>query len=406
MGVGLRRAVRAAISLGGPEAVYAAKKGAIALRARLPAPLLRARHAAALAALDARIAEARGVVVYLPTINWGYLHQRPHQLLRELGRRGYVGVFCTCNPAADAVEGLREVEPNVFLCADPRLVAHLARPILWLNWTVNEAWLSAFRHPRLVYEYIDELEVFSMHCRRMHADHDALVRRADVVVASADRLHAAIRAARPDAVLAPNGVHAPDFRGREGEAPPEDLARIVALGRPIVGYYGALARWLDFELLNRVTQDGAELSFVVIGPDHDGSAARIASRPNVHVLGERPYGELARYSRRFDVAIIPFEVSEVTRSTSPVKLFEYMAAGAPIVTTPMDECRKYRSVTTAATPAEFLSAVRAAVGRRGDAAYQALLAREVQQNTWGERVDRVLAALDAGATAPAERRRA
>ncbi len=142
---------------------------------------------------------------------------------------------------------------------------------------------------------------------------------------------------------------------------------------------------------------------MIIGPDHDGSAARIVRRPNVHVLGERPYVELARYARRFDVAIIPFEVSEITRSTSPVKLFEYMAAGAPVVATPMDECRKYRAVSIAEGPEAFLAAVRAAVGRRDDPAHQALLAREVRENTWASRVDAILARLPAGGGRPARR---
>ncbi len=384
----------------GPDAAYVARRRAIALQWLRPSGALRRRHAAAVRELARRAACGPGAVVYLPTLHWGYLQQRPHQLLRELARRGWVSVFCTSRPAADGVDGLRELEPNLFLCSDPRLLEDLADPVLWLNWTVNGAFLPFFRRPRVVYEYIDELEVFGLHCARMEADHRALVRRADVVVASADRLHAAVRMARRDAVLAPNGVMPEDFSAAAAGAVPPDLARVRAAGRPVVGYHGALARWLDYDLLNQVTADAPDLSFVIIGPDHDRSAARIAPRPNVHLLGEKPYVELARYARRFDVAIIPFEVSEITRSTSPVKLFEYMAAGAPVVATPMDECRKYRAVSLAAGPRAFLAAVRAAIGRREDPAYQALLAREVRENTWGSRVDAILARLAPEAASP------
>lgn len=400
----LRPAALALLGMGAPsgaDAPYVARRRAIALQWRGRAGhRLRARHAAAIGELGRRAARGPGAVIYLPTLHWGYLQQRPHQLLRELARRGFAAVFCTSQPAGDGVDGLRELEPNLFLCSDPRLLGELEDPVLWLNWTVNGAHLPFFRRPRVVYEYIDELEVFGLHCPRMEADHLDLVRRADVVVASADRLHAAIRVARPDAVLAPNGVMPEDFSERAGAPLPADLARLRAPGRPVVGYYGALARWLDYELLNRVAALGPELDFVIIGPDHDGSAARLVRRPNVHVLGEKPYAELARYARRFDVAIIPFEVSDITRSTSPVKLFEYMAAGAPVVATPLDECRKYRAVSLAAGPEAFLAAVRAAVGRRDDPAHRALLAREVRENTWASRVDAILARLAPEAASP------
>lgn len=392
----IRPVATALLGLGtqnGADAAYVAKRRAIALQWLRPAGRLRERHGGAIRALSTRAAQGPGAVIYLPTLHWGYLQQRPHQILRELSRRGWICVFCTSHPAGDEVDGLREIEPNLFLCSDPRLLRELESPILWLNWTVNGAFVPFFRRPRVVYEYIDELEVFGFHCPRMVEDHHGLVRSADVVVASADRLHASVRVARRDAVLAPNGVMPEDFSPRAAGEAPQDLSRILADGRPVVGYYGALARWLDYELLNHLSLAAPELSFVIIGPDHDGSAARIAPRPNVHVLGERPYVELVRYSRRFDVAIIPFEVSDVTRSTSPVKLFEYMAAGAPIVSTPMDECRKYRSVTVAGGAEAFLQAVRAAIGRRGDPVYQALLAREVHENTWGSRVDAILSRL-------------
>jgi glycosyltransferase involved in cell wall biosynthesis len=378
----LRPAAVALLGAGrGEDAAYVAKRRAVALQCLRPAVRLRWHKAAQLEELRARLAVARDVVIYLPTLHWGYLQQRPHQILRELGRRGWLSIFCTSHAAADRVDGFREVEPNVLLCSDPRLLLGMDRPVLWLNWTVNGAFLPFFRRPRVVYEWIDELEVFGFHCPRMHADHAGLLRTADVVVASADRLLAAARGIRPATVLAPNGVAPGDFVLAPDTPVPADLARVRAAGRPVVGYYGALARWVDWELLDRVAAAAPDLSFVLIGPDHDGSAHRIPRRDNVFVLGEKPYAELPGYSRRFDVAIIPFVVSEVTRSTSPVKLFEYLAAGAPVVTTSMDECRKYGSVAIADGPEAFLAAVRAALGRRDDPAWRALAAREVRENT-------------------------
>ncbi len=329
------------------------------------------------------------MVVYPPVLSWSYLRQRPQQVMSELGRRGFTCVFLPPDPAADGVDGLREIEPGVFLCSDVRLVRHLREVVLWVTWAPNAAYAAAFESPRLVYESIDELELFHLYGPAMEAHHTRLVRTADLVVASADRLLARVRRDRPDALLAPNGVRTEDFAADRAGAVPADLAPVLARGAPVVGYHGAIARWLDADLLNAVAAAAPELSFVLVGPDYDGSAARIERRPNVHLIGQRPYAELVRYTRRFDVAIIPFVVDEITRATSPVKLFEYLASGAPVVSTPLDECRKCRTVAIAATAEDFLSAVRAAVGKRDDPAHRRLAAEEVSRHTWAARVDRI-----------------
>ena len=80
----------------------------------------------------------------------------------------------------------------------------------------------------------------------------------------------------------------------------------------------------------------------------------ILDLPRVHFLGAKPYAELPRYARFYDVAILPFAVNEITESVSPVKIFEYMAAGKPVVTTGLPECRKYRSCLIADTPDDFV----------------------------------------------------
>lgn len=373
---------------------YRALISEIARRCEAPADALRSRHAGALRELEARARRSRGVIVYPPQLAWSFLRQRPQQLMRAFARRGYLCVFCSKQPERDGVEGLLEIERDLFLCSDVRLTFGLERPVFWTMWAPNAVYARYLRQPRMVYDHMDDLAVDPLHSAEMQRHHEDLVRGSELVVASADRLLAEVTPLRPDAILVPNAVAPEDFEPSPGAPVPEDLAPALAAGRPLVGYYGAFARWFDYELFNRVTAEGTDLTFVLLGLDFDGSLARIERRPNVHVLGEKPYSELARYSRRFDVATIPFEVSAITRSTSPVKLFEYMAAGLPTVATPLDECAKYRSVTIARTPEEFLGALRLAAARKRDPAFQALVAREAAENTWAARVDRVIEALE------------
>lgn len=379
-----------------PDARYRATLRSIEARCLAPAAEARLRHAADVDALDALAARSRGLVIHPPSLAWGQLRQRPQQLLAELGRRGHLCVFLTPDPRGDGVDGLREVEPGVLLCSDFRLVRHLRAPAVWVSWPPNAVYATHLADSRLVYDHLDELEVDGLHCPEMEAHHARLLRSAHAVIASAERLHERVRAVRPDAILAPNAVRPEDFSADRAGPVPEDLAPILALGRPVVGYHGVLARWLDYALLNAVTGAAPDLSFVLLGPDYDGSSGALARRPNVFLLGHRPYHALPGYVRRFGAAMVPFLVNDVTRATSPVKLFEYLAAGAPPVATPIPECGRLGSVRVAADAGSFLTALREALAARGTPAWSELAARDVAENTWARRVDRILPALQPG----------
>ena len=112
-----------------------------------------------------------------------------------------------------------------------------------------------------------------------------------------------------------------------------------------VGYYGALAKWFDYQLVKELAETG-KYQIVLFGIKYDDSyeKAGLDRQENVHFLGSRDYHVLQNYAAKMDVLTIPFLINEITKATSPVKLFEYMALNKPIVTTDMDECRKYQSV--------------------------------------------------------------
>src|SRR5690606_35958916 len=150
---------------------------------------------------------------------------------------------------------------------------------------------------------------------------------------SSRRLAAEFRAQRPDVRLIPNGVWPEHFatpRARPLDLPPE--------GRPIAGYYGAIAEWFDYELIRGCAQLLPHFWFVLVGPATDPAAlATLTALPNVLHLGEKPYEELPAYAGHFDVGIVPFVVNPVTDEVSPLKLYEYAAAGTPIVATGFQE---------------------------------------------------------------------
>jgi len=129
---------------------------------------------------------------------------------------------------------------------------------------------------------------------------------------------------------------------RVRELPPE-LGRIP---RPRLGYLGALSDFkLDFNLLESIAERRPDWQLVLIGDEREGQAdanlARLAARDNVHVLGWRPYIQLPNYMAGLDVGLLPQLINDYTQAMFPMKFFEYIAAGLPVVSTPLDAIKEF-----------------------------------------------------------------
>ncbi|HEX4884400.1 MAG TPA: glycosyltransferase [Casimicrobiaceae bacterium] len=352
-----------------------------------------------LAPLRAAAEAAPATVIFAPSVGWQIpLAQRPHHIARVLAQDGYAVVF-DCSNAADEVDVLREVEPRLFLYkGEPGALAGLPRAVVWV-FSYNVDYRDAFAPDvRVVYDWIDDLAVFPYDQRKLASLHARAMREADVVVSVARRLHERAVSERPDARYVPNAVEEGRFE-REPEPNPAladpAFAAILAEGKPIAGYYGALAHWFDYPLLAQAARRRPDWSFVLIGPDHDGSLARsgVASLPNVHALGPRAYASLPGYLHRFDVATIPFAINDITLATSPLKLYEYFAAGRPVISSPMPECMAFEDVRIVSDAAQFAGALDAALAAGRDPAHVARLRALAQANTWRARAREVMAAL-------------
>jgi glycosyltransferase involved in cell wall biosynthesis len=323
------------------------------------------------------------VFLYPPNVTWNHLFQRPHQMARALAALGHTVIFCTRDPGADGVKGFLEAAPGLYVTSLPPGYFRSLRPVLILSRPTLAPYLTRLPGATIVYDFIDELEVYEDHGPEMEREHARLLKEADVVLTTAVRLQEKALAIRPDAVLCPNGVDFDFFRHAALPGPiPDDLASIP---RPRIGYYGALARWVDYGLIRFVARQRPEWNWVLIGPEYDSSlkeSGLLESERNVFRLGHRPYEELPGYLRGFDVATIPFLVNEITRATSPVKLFEYLAGGKPVVTTAMDECHRYPAVMAAGTHEEFLDALERAIDSKPGDSELVLRAETARENRW------------------------
>jgi glycosyltransferase involved in cell wall biosynthesis len=339
------------------------------------------------------------VVIFLPSLVWRVsLFQRPHQLAQAFARQGCLTFFCERHTSLTYPPGFHRIHERLYIANVPfEAFRILAAPIV-VALVYNNEDIPYFDHARIVYEYIDELDVFEGELGDLQRKHNWFIQHADLVVATADKLYQQVLASRPDALLAPNGVDYEFIRTtiQSTNQPPDELRGLVESGRPIIGYYGALAKWFDYRLLASVANQRPGYHFVLIGPDYDGSILEsdLNELSNVHWLGVKPYRELPRYLKYFDVATIPFILNKITHSTSPLKLFEYMSGSKPVVTTAMRECTRYPEVIIADGPSDFSHKLDQALDLRYDEQYQERLRHRATENTWGLRVKSILRALN------------
>ena len=343
----------------------------------------------------ARYADRR-IVVFRPVVDWDLpLFQRPQQIARELARQGFLYFYCTPNLGRDAVFGFREIAPGLVLTDQYLLLLdHLPNKI-WHLYSTDLTCDVAFAEARmangdsLLYEYIDELHADisgQIPASALMRHHAFLADERIPLVTSADKLATEARKVRRrNHLLATNGVEIEHFATKRGDFPvPAEIEAVVTRGKPIIGYFGALAKWFDYALVIALARARPDLEVLLIGWDYDGSmkAHDWTSVPNVSIVGPIRYELLPRFACWFDVATIPFLLNDITESTSPIKLFEYMAMDCPIVTTDLPECRKYASTLIGRDHRQFIERVDEALARRGDPAYHATLANEAARNSW------------------------
>jgi glycosyltransferase involved in cell wall biosynthesis len=216
----------------------------------------------------------------------------------------------------------------------------------------------------------------------------ALAQRADQVFVAAPSLLAAKTVQNSTTVLSPHGVDFELFARATHPATvvPEQAA---ALRRPVIGFFGLLADWINIQLLAFLAKQRPDWTLLLVG--HVGTdVAELRGLPNVVFAGPQPYESLPGWAKAFDVAVIPYRLNRQVLNANPLKLREYLATGKPVVSVPTPEVERFaRHVRLAATPEAFLAEVEAAL--RDESAERSSARREsVRHMSWDARVSEVL----------------
>ena len=256
---------------------------------------------------------------------------------------------------------------------------------------------------KVIYDFVDELssEISGYNITsKMIEDHEKLLRDKEnvLVISTAKKLKDIannFRGENENNILAPNAVNLEDFKNH-GHEIGEKIQPIVNKRKPIIGYYGALAKWFDYKLIEQLAKERENYEIVLIGMDYDGSydQSNLKDYSNISYLGMIDYKDLINYSRYFDVCIVPFIKNDITDSTSPLKIFEYMALEKPIVTTDINECKNYESCLVSKDYDEFIRNIDKALKLEIDnKEYFNILRREAEENTWDNRAELIKEAI-------------
>ena len=245
----------------------------------------------------------------------------------------------------------------------------------------------------LVYHCVDDLSAIpGIDAKAFRAEEQRLLAVADAVFTTSQTLFSKCSAHSHRVYNFPNVVEFEHFQqATQGGPIPEDL---LTIPEPRIGYVGALSDFkVDFALLNDVAAQNPSWQFVLIGEEregqHDPVLADMAKQPNVHLLGHRPYKELPAYLRGVSVGLLPTRINDYTRSMFPMKYYEYIAAGLPVVSTPLEFTQHHQHGLQMGHDERSFTKAIAEQLRRGR-----LLPQEVEsavgENTWTRRLKKMM----------------
>lgn len=349
-------------------------------------------------------------VVVFPVIPWEFRFQRPQQLATQFAQAGYRVFYVeTRFHQIDSRVRLRQLAPNVFglRLPGPAGLSLYRGKIdeetleLWVH-ALNEFRLQAEIHDaieiidlpfwapialasrilwgwRTIYDCMDEHSGFGNLSASVLDSEEWLIKRSDLVLATSRFLYDKIAPQAQRSLLLPNATDFNHFNQ------PPTTRPLPANTGPIIGYYGALSHWFDVRMVKRAAKEHPEWQFVLIGHVQGEAIASLARLPNVALLGEQPYTELPAFLHQFAVAIIPFRRIPLTEATNPVKFFEYLSAGKPVVAVALPELEAHEQLYyPVRNESEFVPQLEAALAEDDPEIVQARI-ELARQNMWAER---------------------
>jgi glycosyltransferase involved in cell wall biosynthesis len=239
---------------------------------------------------------------------------------------------------------------------------------------------------KLIYYCVDEYTAFTGAASGLKEIEEELFRRSDLVVVSAEKLFQSKKKFNENTHIIRHGTDWAHFR-RALDDETEIPAEIKDLPKPVIGFHGLLADWVDFELIRKTAEHFKRGSVVLIGKisvDAEQKIKILDAVPNIHFLGRKPYSELPAFCKGFDVALNPFAINELTLAANPLKVREYLAAGLQVVSTDIPEVRILEHCLIGEGRADFIEKIERALANPKP---KTKISDSIKNESWDAKVD-------------------
>ena len=288
----------------------------------------------------------------------------------------------------NTIRFIKQAAKHIEICPD----------ILWL-FRPQDYWIAShFKTSCLCYHVTDKYNTMPLNAKsaadalKLERIEDKVIDRANIVFCTARSLWKDVSQKSEHAVYVGNVADVKHFsKANEfSTRVPEDIAN---LPRPVIGFFGAISDYkIDYDLIHDTSQEFPDASIVLIGPVRDNALPdndKSSQNNNIHYFGARNYLTLPGYLKGFDICIIPFKDSQYTRHVFPLKFFEYLAAGKPVVSTPLPSLGDFRNLFySARNSAEWINAIRFAINEN-DRHLEEKRKKAAIQNSWENRIRQI-----------------
>lgn len=341
------------------------------------------------------------------------LWQRPQQLMSRLGKYFDVIYFYTTSPKGflknrdlffDNIKFIRLIrfpKENSLLNFIKKTInrwkvskiakRHKNKEVkIWIHHLECQPYLKLFNRKKVFYDCIDDIESFPGIKRKSIEEERKLEEEADVIVVVCNPLRLKKEKTGKPLFLVRNGADL-KFQKNSSYSVPDDLKEIKS---PLIGFVGAISEWVDIDLIMKAAERLKKFNFVFIGPAYNETFLKnkTANFKNIHWLGSKKHEDLPRYISHFDVCLIPFRLdNDLTLVADPVKNYEYLALGKPVVSTALPELKRLLPyVYLAENDKDFISKIKQAFTEKDDQDKIKGRLKLARENSWDERVKQII----------------
>lgn len=291
-------------------------------------------------------------------------------------------------------EGLRYINSLYIAKMVRRILSKfdIKNPIIWSYLPNAIDVIKRLDASCIVYHCIDDYSEFTdVPVRAFQRMELEMLQSATLTVVSSRRLLALKRPYSKNITYIPHGV---DLKGFQHQLRNKiKLPDIDSVKGPIAGFVGRIADWIDIELVCRCASELRNWNFIFVGPSNI-DLSRYLGMPNMTFLGKKEHRLIPHYIDRFDVCLMPFVQNKLVASVNPLKMYEYLAVGKPVVSVPMPEIEEFSGVVTIAEPVDFYSAIKEAYETDSPIKRESRIAA-VSGRSWESVADKIMSSLGA-----------